>query len=134
MFDMARRSGLALNDIATEQKVAAHFASKRLAVEYVSDWQDRHAAPTVTADWPATIKGLIYPAGTFAKAVEDVINLSGVHDAASLSANEYTGVFMEQGVMTVKLGYRSHEITVPVCTSGMTGANILTCDPYVGSF
>lgn len=132
MFDMARRSGLALTDVATEQKVAAHFASKRLAVEYVSDWQDRHGQPSVTADWPDTLSGIMYPAGTFAKAVEDVVNLSGVHDAASLSANEYTGVFMEQGVMTVKLGYRSHVITVPVCTSGMSGANILTCDE-VGS-
>lgn len=127
-FDMARRSGLALNDIATDQKVAAHFANHNLSVEYVNDWQEGAGAGAATPAWAATIKALIYPAGTFANAVEDVINLSAVYDAASLSANEYTGVFFEQGVMTVKLGYRSHVVTIPVCTAGVTGANNLACD------
>jgi hypothetical protein len=133
-FDMARRSGLALDDIATDQKVAAHFANHNFSVEYVSDWQDPtpHVS-TVTVAWPETIKGIMYPAGTWAKAVEDVINLSAVYDAASLSVNEYTGVFFEQGVMTLKMGYRSHVIEVPVCVAGRSGANDFTCEP-IGSF
>jgi len=127
-MDMARRSGLALNDIATDQKVAAHFAAYNLAVTYISDFDQRYGAATPTADWPATIRGIMYPAGTFVKSVKPVINLSSVYDAASLSENEYTGVFFEQGVMTIKRGYRSHVITVPVCTAGLTGANALICD------
>lgn len=127
-FDMARRSGLSLDDIATDQKIAAHFANHNLSVEYVSDWQERSGAGAATADWAAGIEAIIYPSGTFAKAVEPVINLSAVYDAASLSANEYTGVFFEQGVMTLQLGYRSHVVTVPVCTAGVTGANALFCE------
>jgi len=129
-FDMARRSGLALNDIATEQKVAAHFANHNLAVQYLSDFDQRYGAATPTADWPETIRGLMYPAGTWLKSVKPVINLSAVYDAASLSENEYTGVFFEQGVMTIRRGYRSHIIEVPVCASGRTGANDLTCTGF----
>lgn len=132
-FDMARRSGLALNDVATTQKVAAHFAEHNLAVEYLSDFQDLSGTTgAVAAAWPEKIKGMIYPAGTFVKAVKDVVNLSAVYDAASLSVNEYTGVFFEQGVKTIKMGYRSHRLEVPVCTAGRTGANDLDCLP-VGS-
>lgn len=127
-FDMARRAGLALDDIATSQKVAAHFATHNLAVEYISDYQDlTSASSTVEAEWPEVVNAIMYPSGTFARAVEDVINLSTVYDAASLSENEYTGVFYEQGVMTVQLGYRSHTLAIPVCTAGLTGAADLTC-------
>jgi hypothetical protein len=129
-FDMARRSGLALNDLATEQKIAAHFANHNLAVEYLADFQDESGfTGAVAATWPDTLKAIIYPAGTFVKAVKDVINMSAVYDAASLSVNEYTGVFFEQGVKTIKMGYRSHRIEVPVCAAGVTGANALDCLP-----
>jgi hypothetical protein len=129
-FDMGRRSGLALNDIATEQKVAAHFAAHNLAVTYISDFDQRYGSATPTADWPETIRGIMYPAGTWVKSVKPVINLSSVYDAASLSENEYTGVFFEQGVMTIRRGYRSHVIEVPVCVAGRTGANDLTCTGF----
>lgn len=129
-FDMARRSGLALNDVATIQKVAAHFAAHNFSVEYISDFDQRYGAATPTADWPETIRGIMYPAGTFLKSVKPVINLSAVYDAASLSENEYTGVFFEQGVMTIKRGYRSHVIEVPVCVAGRTGANDLSCTGF----
>lgn len=129
-MDMARRSGLALNDVANDAKVAAHFAEHNLAVEYISDFDQRYGAATPTADWPETIRGIMYPAGTFLKSVKPVINLSAVYDAASLSENEYTGVFFEQGVMTIKRGYRSHVIEVPVCVAGATGANIFACEGF----
>lgn len=128
-FDMSRRTGLALTDTATDQKVAAHFAAHNLAVEYVSGLQNIHEPVIATAAWPATIPVIIYPVGTWVKAVEPVIRLSAVHDAASLSENEYTGVFFEQGIMTVKVGYRSHKFNMPVCTAGLTGAAALDCNP-----
>jgi len=129
-FDMARRSGLALNDTATAQKVNAHFAAHNLAVEYLSDFDQRYGAATPTADWPETIRGIMYPVGTFLTAQDDVINLSTIYDAASLSENEYTGVFYEQGIKVIKRGYRSHVIEVPVCVAGRTGANDLTCTGF----
>lgn len=121
--DMSRRTGLALTDVANEQKIAAEFAARNLAVEYVSDWQELGTGNIVL---PGAFTALIYPKGTFIKAVEDVINLSAVYDAASLSINEYTGVFFEQGIMTAKAGYGSSKVSIPINTAGETGAAILS--------
>lgn len=123
--DMSRRTGLALSDVATDQRIEAEFAARRLAVEYVSDWQDQSGHNGV---FPATFDALIYPSGAVIKAVEDVINLSAVYDAASLSVNEYTGVFFEQGILVAKAGYDITKMTIPVCTAGATGAAAFTCD------
>ncbi len=125
--DMQRRSGLALNDIATEQKVNAYFANHKLSVKYLSDFDERSGSTHPTADWPEDIRAIMYPAGTFVKAQFDVINLSAVYDAASLSANEYTGVFYEQGIKVIRRGYRSSVVTVPVCTAGAMGGVLPTC-------
>jgi hypothetical protein len=117
--DMSRRTGLALSDVATDQKIAAEFAARKVAVEYLSDWQELADGNIVM---PATIEAVVYPSGTFVKAVEDVINLSAVYDAASLSVNEYTGVFFEQGMLTAKVGYGSSLLTIPTNRAGETGA------------
>ena len=125
--DMSRRTGLALTDTANEAKINAQFAANRLAVEYVSDWQELPGtgAPVL----PDTFDALIYPAGTFVKAVQDVVKLQAVYDAASLSVNEYTGVFFEQAMLVAKVGYGSTKVTIPVCSAGLTGAAILSCEP-----
>lgn len=125
--DMSRRNAVSI-DAVTDQQIDAHFAARRLSVEYVADWQDQHGPDAI---FPATFDALIYPSGTFVKAVEDVINLSAVYDAASLSINEYTGVFFEQGIFVAKAGYDSSVVTIPVCTAGATGAAVFSCD---GSF
>ena len=124
--DMSRRNSVAV-DAITDQQIDAHFTARRLAVEYVADWQETVGATTAAV--PAEIDALMYPAGTFIKAVEDVINLSAVYDAASLSINEYTGVFFEQGILVALAGYGSHVVTIPVCTAGLTGAAVLDCSP-----
>lgn len=108
----------------TDQMINAEFTARKLAPEYVSDWAELTGAnPVFAANFPV----MIYPAGTFVKAVEDVINLSAVYDAASLSVNEYTGVFFEQGVMLFKAGYGSTKFNIPVCTAGLVGAPVLDC-------
>lgn len=122
--DMSRRSAVAV-DAVTDQQIDAHFTARRLAVEYVADWQELTGTDAV---WPGSFKAMIFPAGTFIKAVEDVVNLSAVYDAASLSVNEYTGVFFEQGILVAKAGYGSSVVEVPVCTAGMSGAAAFTCE------
>jgi hypothetical protein len=121
--DMSRRTGLALTDVATDQKIAAEFAARNLSVEYLADWQELGGG-SVTL--PGTFQAVMYPKGTFIKAVEDVINLSAVYDAASLSINEYTGVFFEQGILVAKAGYASTKVDIPINTAGETGAAILS--------
>jgi hypothetical protein len=118
--DISRRNGIA-KDSVSDGDIARHFADRRLAVEYVADWQEisvRSGALVL----PGAFDVLIYPAGTFVTAREDVISLQGVYDAASLSVNEYTGVFFEQGYMTIKAGYGASQVTIPINTAGEQGA------------
>ena len=125
--DMSRRTGLALSDVANDARIAAEFAARGLAVEYGSDWQEE-VVDANAALFPAAIQALIYPKGTFIKALENVINLQTVYDAASLSINEYTGVFFEQGILVAKAGYGSDLLTIPVCVAGQTGAAGIYCE------
>lgn len=122
--DMSRRSGLALDDVATEQKINAHFAARGLAVEYLSDWAEISYGSEIVL--PGTFPALMYPAGTFVEAVEDVVNLSAFYDTASVTVNQYTGVFFEQGQMLIKVGYGATKLTIPVNTAGQSGALNLT--------
>jgi hypothetical protein len=122
--DMSRRNGI-VKDSVSDSDIARHFADRRLAVEYVSDWQEV-SVESGALILPGEFDVLMYPAGTFAVADEEVINLSAVYDAASLSVNEYTGVFFEQGYMMVQMGYGSSLVTVPINTAGEQGALVLT--------
>lgn len=125
--DLSRRAAVAV-DAITDQQIDAHFTARRLSVEYVSDWQEMSQTAT-TLEWPDTFKAMMFPAGTFIKAIEDVVNLSAVYDAASLSVNEYTGVFFEQGILVAKAAYGSSLLTIPICAAGRTGAGDITCTP-----
>jgi hypothetical protein len=126
--DLSRRNAVAYDSVS-EGQIASHFTDRNLSVEYVADWQEMGGPDAI---WPGSFQALIYPAGTFIKAVEDVVNLSAVYDAASLSINEYTGVFFEQGILVAKAGYGSSIVTIPVCTAGTSGAAAFLCEG--GSF
>lgn len=122
--DMSRRNGIA-KDSVSDGDIARHFADRRLNVSYVADWQEI-SIESGHLVLPGDFEVMIYPAGTFIKAVEDVINLSAVYDAATLAVNEYTGVFFEQGYLLAKAGYGSSLVTVPVNTAGEQGALVMT--------
>jgi hypothetical protein len=122
--DISRRNGVA-RDSVSDAQIGAHFTDRKLAVEYVSDWEEISVSAGKLL-LPGQFPAMIYPAGTFIKAVEDVINLSAVYDAASLSVNNYTGVFFEQGILTAKAGYGSSLLTIPINTAGEQGALVMT--------
>jgi hypothetical protein len=122
--DMSRRNGIA-KDSVSDGDIARHFADRRLAVEYVSDWQEISVVSGALI-LPGEFNVMMYPSGTFIESVEDVVNLSAIYDAASLTVNEYTGVFFEQGYMSAKAAYGSSLVEIPVNTAGEQGALILT--------
>lgn len=130
--DLSNRTGQPLEAVSDEQ-INAHFAARKLAVQWVYDWQDLPLTdvvgpPAVDAEaYPATFDALMYPAGTFVKGVSDVISLNAVYDAASLAENVYTAMFMEQGLLVAHMKHRADLIRLPVCNAGRTGANDLTC-------
>ena len=74
----------------------------------------------------ATIGAVSQTAATAAGA--RLVTLENVYDAASISANEYTGLFTEQGNLVVKNCLPSKVLRVPVCSAGRTGAaDVVDC-------
>jgi hypothetical protein len=116
--DISRRNGVA-KDSVSDGDIARHFTDRNLSVEYVADFEELDGPNAVL---PGEFPALMKPSGAVVKAVEDVVNLSAVYDAASLSVNEYTGVFFEQGILVAPAGYGVTRLTIPVNTAGEQGA------------
>lgn len=122
--DLSMRTGVDLLTV-TDQQIDALFASRKVRVQWVYNWQ---GLVDGEEGYPATVKLLVYPAGTWVKGTTDVISLDAVYDAASLSTNDYTGLFVEEGILLQKTCFKSKVVTVPVCAAGKTGiANNAGC-------
>lgn len=117
--DLSYRTGVDYMSI-TDQMINRFFTERGARVQWVENYQTRNAE--CTDGYPETVELLIYPAGTFAKGVADVIQLDAVYDSAGLAENTYTGLFFEEGVLTTRTCHGGCRISVPVCVSGQTGA------------
>lgn len=118
--DLGMRTGgdLALLAVADAQ-IEAFFTARKTRVQWVYNWQQLADGEE---GYPATVKMLVYPAGTWVKGTTDVISLDAVYDAASLSTNDYTGLFVEEGILLTKTCFKSKVVTMNVSAAGLTGA------------
>jgi hypothetical protein len=129
--DWSRRTGV--NDPnATDAMITAWFATRGIRAQWIYDWQDFFSgvtganggfgASTAVIALPATLQFLMYPAGTWVLARQDVIRLDSVYDAANLANNLVTQLFMEDGWLPMRMCPLSRVYTVPICPSGATTA------------
>jgi hypothetical protein len=125
--DLSRRTGVDLLSV-TDQAIAGFFSDRHLSLRLVYDWQDAYsgvaggpgtAAPGITT-FPAAIEFMIYPAGTWAKGVDETIRLETVYDSAKLSTNQYTALFTEEGVLVAKTCPDSRRVVYTMCPTGAT--------------
>lgn len=109
-----------LNDAA----LLAHFALRGAAVQFVSDWQVGDAgqpgADTPITSWPETIKFVVYPAGTWFRSMQDVIEVGNLYDQAQLKQNRFTALFTEDAIAVGKRGIVSRIYTVPTLIGEQT--------------
>jgi hypothetical protein len=120
--DLANRTGVDMLAIS-DATIDGYLRERGISLQYVYNWQ---ALDLTDTGYPATVQVMLYPAGTFVKAVTDVINLSAVYDAASLNVNTYTGLFMEEGIAVFKRCWDSTLVTLAVDGSGRTGSASLS--------
>lgn len=99
----SRRSGTDLVSV-TDAMIVDWFAIRGAVPRFVYDWQDAYTAAVAgpggqfaSLALPQTVNFFVYPAGTFVKAVQSVVNLDTVYDSTRLGTNEYTAVFVEDG-------------------------------------
>jgi hypothetical protein len=137
--DWIRRNGGNYNEMLTlaDSAISGAFSSRGARVQYVYDWQDAFAtcaatgavgANTAITNLPNTLQFLVYPAGTWIRAVSDVITLNSVYDSTKLATNQVTHLFTETGWAMVQMCPVSRVYTVPICPSGKTtNQGTLTC-------
>lgn len=137
--DWIRRNGGNYNEMLTlaDARINEAFSARGARVQYVYDWQDAFAtcaasgspgADTPISSLPSTLQFLVYPAGTWVRAVSDVITLNSVYDSTKLATNQVTHLFTETGWAMVQMCPVSRVYTVPICPSGKTtNQGTLTC-------
>jgi hypothetical protein len=138
--DWIRRNGTGNGPEAVtlaDSLITSAFSARGVRVQYVYDWQDAFAtgvvsgspgADTPISNLPTALTFLIYPAGTWVRAVSDVITLNSVYDSTKLATNQVTHLFTETGWAMLKMCPVSRVYTVNICPSGKTtNQGTLTC-------
>ncbi|HSJ75134.1 MAG TPA: major capsid protein [Gemmatimonadales bacterium] len=130
--DWIRRNGtgsgpdvLCLADSA----ISNAFSCRGARVQYVYDWQDAFATCAATgvgsdtpiSSLPGSLSFIVYPAGTWVRAVSDVITLNSVYDSTKLATNQVTHLFTETGWAMIRMCPLSRVYTVSICPNGKTG-------------
>jgi hypothetical protein len=135
--DWIRRTGMDNSQLAlADSAIMSAFATRGARPQFVYDWQDAFSngaatgagADTAITNFNSSLQFLVYPAGTWVRAVNDVITLNSVYDSTKLATNQVTHLFTETGWAMIKHCPVSRVYTVPVCPSGKTTiAGTLTC-------
>ena len=121
--DLSRREGVDLIDI-NDARIDAWFRSRGVNPQFVYDWQALTGDASAFKAWGASLKFLLYSAGTFVKGGQDVITLDTVYDSVLLGQNDYTALFTEEGYLVAKRGHDARVVTVPLNPNGGTGTGI----------
>ena len=121
--DLSRRQGVDLTDIP-DSRIDAWFKSRGVNPQFVYDWQAITGDAGAFKAWGASVKFLLYSAGTFVKGGQDVITLDTVYDSTLLGKNDYTALFTEEGYLVAKRGHDARVVTVPLNPNGGTGTGI----------
>ena len=129
--DWSRRTGVDDPNV-TDAMINSWFAQRGARVQWVYDWQDNFSgiaaaaggwgAATPVTVLPTTVQFLIFPAGTWILARQDVIRLDTIYDSVNLAQNLVTQLFMEDGWLPMRMCPLSRVYTVPLCPSGATTA------------
>jgi hypothetical protein len=139
--DLSRRMGVDLLSV-DDAMINRMFSVRNVRPQFVRGWQDglitggaldpafpggAAATPFMTA-LPSDVSFLAFPAGSVAVGRQDVVTLTNVYDAASITQNLFTSIFAAVGfaVLFPCQGQRLYPVE-DLCTMGVTGAANLSC-------
>lgn len=125
--DLANQQGVETKSI-TDQQIEGWLNARNLAGQWVADWQTRSdgfpgdLGATPLLSWPTTVDVIMYPAGTWFRAMSNVIELGVMYPKEQLQVNRYTRFFTEDAIAVGKRCDQSILVRVPICASGAYGA------------
>lgn len=131
--DISRRNGLDSPDSAfmvTDAMIASWFTQRYVRVQFVQDFDVRGSnqfgqSSALNTAWPATIRFLIYPAGTWLRGNGLSLDLGIVRDSTLNATNDYTAAWSEEFFLLAKIGHESRIVTLGAAANvptGITGA------------
>jgi len=132
--DLAKRTGVSDFMAVPNSEIARWFDVRGIRVQFVQDYQVRASgqpgAATAITQYPSTLKGLMYAAGTVARGNGMALNLGVVRDSTLNETNDFTAAWLEECHLIARFGHEVREYTMNVCPDGTTGAADLTsCCP-----
>lgn len=130
--DLSRRTGVDMLSVSNQQ-VDRWFSDRQISPEFVRDYQPINGgAVTVeggTAGWttmPTKVEFMLYPAGSYVRLAEGVIDLDTVYDQDNLTKNQFLASFFEEGFNIANTGAEGVKVTVALPNRfGVTGAAII---------
>lgn len=127
--DWIRRNGPMDPDL-TDAMIMSMFATRKIAPQWLYDWQDAFStgasggspgADVPIVALPQTLSFIMFPAGTWVVARQDVIRLDTIYDSTNITTNKVTQLFVEDGFRAMRFCPVSRVYTLPVCANGSTG-------------
>ncbi|WP_327358437.1 major capsid protein [Streptomyces sp. NBC_01304] len=116
--DLAKRTGVDLIDVP-DSRINAWFTSRGIRPQYVYDWQNIDPKATT---WPSTAKIMLYTAGYFIQARQDILNLDGgIYDSTLLGQNKMISLFTEEAYCLQTRCGDARMLQIDLCPNGMTG-------------
>ncbi|WAK43977.1 major capsid hexamer protein [Mycobacterium phage Bassalto] len=118
----------------SDAEITGWLTARNIYLQYVADWQSRGAGQPGnlnTTQWPGTVNVLLYPAGTWFRAMNPVITLGTMYPLEQLVLNRFTRFFTEDAIMVGKRCNDSINVQIPICANGAIGAReSITCPSF----
>jgi hypothetical protein len=115
----------------TDAEINSWLSARGIALQFVGDWQTREVGQPgnlSTVAWPGSVDVILYPAGTWFRAMSNVIELGVMYPKEQLQVNRFTRMFTEDAIAVGKRCNKSIIVRVPTCVSGAIGARKeITC-------
>ena len=129
--DLANQQGVDTKSV-TDAQINGWFAARNISFQFVADWQTRGVGQPGnlgTLEWPGTVRVLLYPAGTWFRALTNVIEFGVQYPRELLQINRYSRFFTEDAYAVAKRCDESLVVTIPICPSGAFGEQqAITCN------
>ena len=129
--DLANQQGTDSKNV-TDAQIDGWLTARNIRLQFVADWQTRGTGQPgnmATVEYPGTVQVLLYPAGTWFRALSNVIEFGVLYPRELLQINRYTRFFTEDAYAVAKRCNRSIVVTVPICPNGAFGEqDAITCN------
>lgn len=122
--DVAYYQGIDTKNVTTSM-VLGWLSARNIALQFVGDWQTRDTGlpgNLGTIHWPTQVDVALYPAGTWFRAMQPVIEVGVMYPKEQLQGNTYTRMFTEDAIAIGRRCHPSTVVRIPITVDGTVGA------------